>query len=117
MHYLIHGVQQMIPINGWSHEPSTIARLTEVLAGRKIDFMFHDASHSRIMAMTDYELYRPFIADGGVMAFHDIQRSAHPDCNKSEFWEWAKYNADHSASYEYLGSKGDDSLGIGVLIF
>jgi hypothetical protein len=51
-----------------------------------------------------------------VFATHDIQPSQHPDCNKSEAWKLIKQMAGYSACFEFLGSRDDDSLGIGVLI-
>lgn len=117
MYHLAQGTQRVVPINGWSYEPHVMKQLLEVLSGRKIDFLMHDASHQKDMAARDYDIYRPLMAEGSMMAFHDIQRSAHPDCNKSEFWEWTKDNVEYSARFEFLGGTHDDSLGIGILIF
>jgi cephalosporin hydroxylase len=108
--------QAIIPINGWSHSPSTIEELKLVLVDRKIEWLFHDASHSADMARKDYAIYRPFMAEGSVMAFHDIQPSAHPDCNKSDWWAEVKEAGDYSAIFEFLGPKNSDSMGIGVII-
>jgi cephalosporin hydroxylase len=108
--------QKIIPINGWSYSPAVLEELTLVLKGRKIDWLFHDASHAADMSRKDYALYRPFMAEGSVMAFHDIQPSAHPDCNKSEWWDEVKAAGDYSAIFEFLGPKNSDSMGIGVII-
>jgi cephalosporin hydroxylase len=109
--------QRIVPINGWSYDPHVLSQLQTALAGKKVDWLFHDASHSADMARKDYELYRPFMAEGSVMAFHDIQASKVPECNKSVWWAEVKRDGDYSACFEFLGSKGDDSMGIGVLIF
>lgn len=108
--------QKVIPIKGWSHAPHVLEELRITLKDRKIDWLFHDASHSADMAHRDYELYRPFMAEGSVMAFHDIQESQVPECNKSEWWQEVKANGDYSALYEFRGPKNADSMGIGVII-
>lgn len=110
------GSQAIVPINGWSYSPAVLEDLTLVLKGRKIDWLFHDASHSAEMSRKDYALYRPFMAEGSVMAFHDIQPSSHPDCNKSVWWQEVREAGDYSAIFEFLGPKGSDSMGIGVII-
>jgi cephalosporin hydroxylase len=116
MYAYAKGNQRIVPINGWSYSPAVLEELTLVLKGRKIDWLFHDASHAADMARKDYALYRPFMAEGSVMAFHDIQPSAHPDCNKSEWWAEVKEAGDYSAIFEFLGPKNADSMGIGVII-
>lgn len=108
--------QTIIGVNGWTTEQSTKDKLIAALNGRKIDFLFHDASHERSMFIQDFEWMYPLVADGGVFATHDIQQSQHPECNKSEAWKTIKLMADYSACFEFLGSRNDDSLGIGVLI-
>lgn len=108
--------QRIVPICGWSTDPNVLAALEKTLAGRKIDFLFHDASHSADMSRKDFLLYRPFMAEGSIMAFHDIQKSSHPECNKSEFWEELKATENYSACFEFLGARSEESLGIGVLV-
>lgn len=115
MYSLRRGSQNIHPINGWTHEPRVMDELLSTLAGRKIDFLFHDASHSAEMFAKDFNLFYPLIADGGIFAAHDIQPSANPDCNKGEEWERIKRTADYSALYEWI-TKGGDSMGIGALI-
>lgn len=116
MMHLARHQQRVVPIRGWSHSPSVLEELKITLGDKKIDWLFHDASHSADMARRDYELYRPFMAEGSVMAFHDIQESQVPECNKSEWWKEVRANGDYSALMEFRGPKSDDSMGIGVLI-
>lgn len=108
--------QRIIGINGWSYEPHVMEKLLAELDGRKIDFLFNDASHSASMFAQDFKLYWPLVADGGIFATHDIMKSAHPDCDKNTEWERIKREEEYSACYEFLGSRHDDSMGIGVLI-
>lgn len=116
MYALAKDNQRIHPISGWSHEPHVMEQLLMHLAGRKIDWLFHDASHSASMFAKDFSIYWPLVAEGGVFAAHDIMPSAHPDCDKSVEWERIKREEDYSACMEFRGSRTDDSLGIGLLI-
>lgn len=108
--------QRMVPINGWSYQEDVLETLERTLGGRKIDWLYHDASHSKEMARRDFDIYWPYVAEGGVMAFHDVMPSKVPECDKSHFWDWTRDNVEYSARYEFFGSRNDDSMGQGVLI-
>ena len=108
--------QEIAAIQGWSYEDRVISALGDQLKGRKIDFMFHDASHKAEMFAKDFEIYWPLIAEGGIFASHDISPSADPNCNKSEAWNHIKATAQYSACYEYLPHPSTTEMGIGVLI-
>lgn len=108
--------QRIVGINGWSYEPTVRVDLLHELNERKIDFLFHDASHKSEMFEADFEWMWPLIADGGIFASHDIMPSSHPDCDKSVAWKKIKHTAGQSACYEYRGAADQDSFGIGVLI-
>jgi len=116
MHVYRRANQQVIPINGWTHDSYVYDRLMNVLSGRKIDFLFHDASHEANMFEADFKRFWPLVSEGGVFAVHDIMPSANPECNKSVEWSRIRAAEDYSALYEYRGARTDDSLGIGVLI-
>jgi len=113
---LARGHQRIVPINGWSYEPPVISKLMRELAGRKVDFLFHDASHEASMFLRDFEIYWPLVADGGVFASHDICPSSVPNVNKHEAWAQIVRDCKYSARYEYHGGNGSESFGIGVLI-
>lgn len=108
--------QRIHAITGWSYSESTLEELRLLLSGRKIDFLFHDASHSAGMFAKDFPLYWPLIAEGGVFAAQDIQQSRVPECNKRDEWERILSDENYSAVMEFRGSRHDDSMGIGVLI-
>jgi predicted O-methyltransferase YrrM len=108
--------QTMIGINGWTHDPRVQEEVKTKLNGRTIDFCFHDASHSARMTREDMTWIWPLISPGGVLALHDIQPSAHPDCDKCVAWQEMKDTLDYSARYEFCGSRHDDSMGIGILV-
>jgi cephalosporin hydroxylase len=108
--------QDIHAINGWSHEPRVMEELLRVLNGRKIDFLFHDASHQARMFARDFDLYWPLVAEGGVFAAHDINYSEDPKCNKRDAWLEITGRTDFSAHYEYLPGGNVSEMGIGVLI-
>jgi len=57
-------------ILGDSHDPATVERLKERLAGRPIDLLFIDGDHSYLGVRRDYELYEPLARH--LIALHDI---------------------------------------------
>lgn len=116
MHDLARFGQIVRPINGWSHEPRVMEELLRVLDGRKIGFLFHDASHSAEMFARDFELYWPLVAEGGMFACHDINRSENPECNKKQAWDYILRTTKYSARYEFLPHYETTEMGIGVLI-
>jgi hypothetical protein len=108
--------QTIHAINGWTYEQSTQDQLLALLKGRKIQFLYHDASHDFEGSMRDFEWLWPLMDEGSVMAFHDIMPSKAEGVTKSKFWEWVKKTVDYSACYEFTSSRDEDSLGQGVLI-
>jgi predicted O-methyltransferase YrrM len=107
--------QRIEIIKGWSYEETVMKRLLEVLDGKKIDWIFHDASHSEEMTSKDYELYWPLVSPGGAMAFHDISYSSVPEVSK---WKWWRKRYELKLNYYvcYSYEMGvDQSMGIGVL--
>lgn len=103
-------------ISGWSTEEKTFSQLMDILDGRKIDFLFCDSSHERSMFRKEFDMYFPLVAEGGIYATHDVQKSSHPDVTKWQEWEVVKATAEYSACYEYLGGRNDDSYGLGCLL-
>ena len=53
---------------------STREHLEMTLGGHQIDLLFIDADHRYEGVKRDYELYSPFVRDGGLIFFHDIIR-------------------------------------------
>jgi cephalosporin hydroxylase len=59
-------------IYGNSHDPATVERLVDLLAGDRVDCLFIDGDHSYAGVKADWELYAPMVRLGGIVAFHDI---------------------------------------------
>lgn len=109
--------QQLHVINGWSYEPQVIQNLEKLLAGRKIDFLFHDASHQSEMFAKDWQIYWPMISeDGGVFASHDISPSSDPKCDKCIEWRRILAEENYSAVYQYVSHSTITEMGIGVIL-
>jgi hypothetical protein len=97
-----------------SHEAATVNELTAILRGRPIDFLFIDGDHSYEGVKRDYELYRPLVRTGGMIAFHDIlPHVVHESCQVHRFWNELR---DRSGAFEIIDRDGFDVWGgIGVL--
>ena len=98
-----------------SHQASTKNILRDCLQGKKIDYLFLDGDHTYDGVRMDFNLYKEFINDKGIVAFHDIlPNKRHPECGVHEFWE------EISREYEskvFIDSYEQGWAGIGVLLF
>lgn len=113
---LARGSQTIHAINGWTYNQSTKEALWQALAGRKVDFLFHDASHQSDMFAEDFKWMWPLIAEGGVFASHDVPPSSDPKCNKVDEWRRIKREETYSACYEWLPHPSMTEMGIGALL-
>lgn len=70
-----------------SADPTTLGRVKAALGARSIDFLFIDGDHSYEAVKRDYELYGPLVRPGGLIALHDVARSAAPGTEgAARFW-------------------------------
>jgi glycosyltransferase involved in cell wall biosynthesis/predicted O-methyltransferase YrrM len=84
----LHG-KKFYPLNGSSQNSYLINRLRELLGGKKIDFLFIDGDHTYNGVKNDYLVYREFLSDNAIVAFHDVIPSEYHamwDCFVSTFW-------------------------------
>ncbi len=66
------GLRRSTPdIHGDTHDPETLKKLKDRLAGRPINILFIDAGHSYESVKKDYEIYAPLTTD--IVALHDIE--------------------------------------------
>lgn len=61
---------QFLWVPSSSYAPSTVAKVREFLGEDKLDYLFIDGDKSHFD--TDFWLYRPMMADTGLMAMHDV---------------------------------------------
>jgi cephalosporin hydroxylase len=79
--------QELHTLRRDSHDPKTIRRVEGLLAGRSIDFLLIDGDHSYDGVKRDWQLYEPLVAEGGLIAFHDIlEHEAQPLCEVDQLW-------------------------------
>jgi predicted O-methyltransferase YrrM len=107
--------QRLHLIRADSHRPATVARLKKILGGRAIDFLFIDGDHSYEGVKTDFALYRPLMAPGGAVAFHDIATTAPESrCSVHRFWQEIKREFGGTEFIEALDRK-PSIFGIGLI--
>jgi cephalosporin hydroxylase len=94
-----------------SHDPATFARVSRLLHGRPLDFLFIDGDHSREGVWADFELYSPLVRPGGIVAFHDVSEHTYPAVEGvMRFWQ--EFTRDHETEERVLGT--EPGFGIGV---
>ena len=114
------GGQQLFLIQRDSHQDETIDQVRNILSGRKVDLLLIDGDHTYEGVRRDFEAYRAFVGDGGVLAFHDIvpenpqRRSEYELCSGQvpRFWSELRSRYRHAELVEDWNQGG---MGIGVL--
>jgi cephalosporin hydroxylase len=61
-----------VHIRGKSQNKDVIATLKRILKNNKIDFLFIDGNHDYKAVLADWNKYKNFVREDGVVAFHDI---------------------------------------------
>ena len=94
-----------------SHSETTHARVTTLLDGRPVDFLFIDGDHSRDGVWQDFHMYSPLVAPGGLIAFHDISPNpAESTQGVAHFWR--EFTREYETEERVLSS--DRGYGIGI---
>jgi predicted O-methyltransferase YrrM len=94
-----------------SHSESTRRRVTTLLGGRPIEFLFIDGDHSHAGVWQDFNMYSPFVAPGGLIAFHDISQSS-AEWTKGVARFWREFSLDHGTEERVVND--EPGFGIGV---
>lgn len=106
--------QRVFAVHGSSHDTDVHGRAAEILNGDLIDLLFIDGDHTYEGVASDYEMYRPLVRPGGIIAFHDIIRTPWPDCNVDRFW--GELSSDKRLQPRSLLTVGKASFGgIGIV--
>ena len=100
-----------------SHSGNTLNKVQRILDTEKIDFLFIDGDHSYEGVKLDFELYRPFVKAGGIIALHDIvtNTTSHYEADSIEvpkFWNEIKIKYRYEEVIENVNQR---SMGIGIL--
>jgi predicted O-methyltransferase YrrM len=101
-----------------SHDPATRDALAALLGDRRVDFLMIDGDHTYEGVAADYAMYAPLVADGGLIAFHDILPHPRvPECQVDRLWAQLRRGTEH---VEYTDPDDDRGWGqwggIGVLV-
>ncbi len=105
--------RKMILFQENSRDEKVINNIDKLLAGNKIDFLFIDGDHSYNGVKSDFNNYEPFVANNGLIAFHDIVSNPHdPSIEVPRFWEKIK---NKYLFTEIIEDTNQTSMGIGVL--
>ena len=62
-------------IFGKSHDPSSLEKLVNIIKNKKLDLLFIDGDHTYKSVLADYLLYKDFVCEGGIIAFHDTRNT------------------------------------------
>lgn len=107
--------QWLVLLRGNSHDPESFARVEQVLAGRKLDFILIDGDHSCDGVRTDFEMYSRLLAPGGMIALHDVlENRFDPSIDVHRFWSEIanRYNSE-----EIVDDVNQGQFGIGLVRF
>ena len=107
------GKQEIRLIRSDSHSAKTMSQVLGFLGVRKVDFLFIDGDHSYEGVKKDFEMYSPLVAEGGIVAFHDIV-PGRPEVvgEVPRFWSEIK---GRFKSQEFVQCVNQGDSGIGVL--
>jgi predicted O-methyltransferase YrrM len=85
--------QSLHLIRADSHATSTVSRVAEIAGEGGFDFILIDADHSYEGVKRDYEIYRPLLAEGGLLALHDIlPNERDPSIDVARFWDELEFD-------------------------
>lgn len=105
--------QRLHLIRGDSHSPATRVRVSNLLKGVALDYLFLDGDHSYEGVKRDFEMYSGLVRSGGVIALHDIApHRARADCEVHQFWNEIKNRYRYR---EIIDNPLQGWAGIGVL--
>ncbi len=99
--------QRLDLIRDDSHSAAVFDKVTSLLNGQSLDFLFLDGDHSYEGVKADFTMYGPFVRPGGLIAFHD---TVFIDDVK-RFWGEVKLGRE---SEEIIGPSGS-VFGIGLI--
>lgn len=102
--------QEVVLIRGDSHTAETRERVARIFGHESIDFLFIDGDHTYEGAKKDYQLYSPFVREGGLIALHDVNESTDSDTQVCRLWTEIKKTR---PTEEFIAGPRD--FGIGVI--
>ncbi len=106
--------QSLTLLRGDSHKPESLTRVTQIFAGKPLDFLFIDGDHTYAGAKADFLQYGPLVRPGGLIGFHDI---VHRDDDRTIEVDrlWREISAHYEAQSLIAPSDAGRRIGIGLL--
>lgn len=98
-----------------SHNPRTLDRVTHILGGVQLDFLFIDGDHSYAGVKQDFEMYAPLVRKGGLVAFHDIAGPGGERTTGGVPLFWCEVKTGGRAYQEIVANPEQRGWGIGLL--
>ena len=96
-----------------SHLIQTKRELENYLCGEKIDFLMIDGDHTYEGVKRDFEMYKEFVRNGGIIAFHDILPHEKGSlCTVDLFWNEVKKEYTYK---EIIHDQDQKWAGIGII--
>jgi predicted O-methyltransferase YrrM len=116
-HSFARGEQTLTFVRSDSHHPSTSMTVRDNFGGHLIDFLFIDGDHSYEGVRNDFETYSEMVAEGGVVALHDVvDHPRHPDCQVHVLWRELTAAGRGYVEFVETREERDNWGGIGVLL-
>jgi cephalosporin hydroxylase len=100
-------------LTGNSHDAAFKQRVAQALNGQKADFIFIDGDHTESGVTADYNDYREFVRQGGIIAFHDIVESQ-PLATNQVYHLWKKIKP-KAVTEEFVNDPKQCGFGIGII--
>lgn len=100
-------------LTGNSHEASFKSRLAKELNGEKVDFLFIDGDHTESGVEADYNDYKEFVRQGGLIAFHDIVEKQ-PLATNQVYHLWKRIKVEAKIK-EFIENQDQTGFGIGLI--
>ncbi|MBK8551398.1 MAG: class I SAM-dependent methyltransferase [Ignavibacteria bacterium] len=97
-------------IRGDSKSADTVAKLKEILQDERIDFLYIDGDHTYSGIKKDFEIYKQFMSENGLIGFHDIN-TFREGYGVHKFWNEIKSGYRHE---EFI-TPGSSIMGNGLL--
>jgi predicted O-methyltransferase YrrM len=96
-----------------SHREETKHRIANLLEDKGLDILFIDGDHSYGGVRSDFEMYSPFVRQGGIVIFHDIvEHSPEKCCEVNRFWMELRQQYRY---HEIIENPNQGWAGIGII--
>lgn len=105
--------EELVCIRKDSQNEETLEEIQNILGERKLDFLFIDGDHTYKGVKKDFKRYSALMADGGIIALHDIvDHGPEDDCEVDVFWKEIKQEYE---TEEIIENSNQGWAGIGLV--